>query len=345
MHNNEKIVLITGSAGFIGSHLSKRLLEENYKVIGFDNLNDYYDVNLKKSRINDIKNFSEKYKYKWEFFLGELEDKNRIFEIFNSYSPNIIIHLAAQAGVRYSIENPFSYVNSNLVGFINILEASREKKVEHLIYASSSSVYGGNQKTPYSEKDKVNHPVSLYAATKKSNELMAHSYSHLFNIPCTALRLFTVYGPWGRPDMAPMIFADSIFSKRPIKIFNFGEMSRSFTYIDDVINAIQMLIRKPAHGDDKFDRKNPNPSTSWAPHRIFNIGNKKSVDLESFISLLENEIGIKAIKNYAEMQAGDVKNTLADTSLLENWIGHSYETPLPMGIQKFISWYRKFYRL
>ena len=344
MHHNEKIILVTGAAGFIGSQLSKKLIENNFNVLGFDNLNDYYDINLKKARLQDIKAFSEKSKGKWNFIFGELEDKKKIDEIFNSYSPNIIIHLAAQAGVRYSIENPISYINSNLVGFINILEASRLKKIEHLIYASSSSVYGGNEKTPYRETDQVNHPVSLYAATKKSNELMAHSYSYLFKIPCTGLRLFTVYGPWGRPDMAPMIFTNSIFSKRPIKIFNYGKMTRSFTYIDDVINIIQLLIKKPASIDEKFDSKDPNPSTSWAPHRIFNIGNKKSVDLESFISLLEKEIGIKAIRHYENMQAGDVKDTLADISLLDNWIGQCPETDLSEGVKKFISWYKEFHR-
>lgn len=343
MHNNEKIVFVTGAAGFIGSQLSKNLLQNNFKVIGFDNLNDYYDVTLKKARLEDINNFSKKFKDKWNFIFGELEDKEIINEIFNSYSPNVVIHLAAQAGVRYSLKNPLSYINSNLVGFINILEVCRLKKIEHLLYASSSSVYGGNEKIPYSERDQVNHPVSLYAATKKSNELMAHSYSHLFNIPCTGLRLFTVYGPWGRPDMAPMVFANLIFSKMPIEIFNYGEMSRSYTYIDDVVNIIQLLIKKPAYGDEKFDKKNPNPSTSWAPHRIFNIGNKNSVDLESFISLIEKETGLKAIKNYKEMQAGDVKNTLADSSLLEDWIGQSPTTPLSIGVRKFISWYKEFY--
>ena len=317
MANNEKLVLVTGAAGFIGSHLSKKLITNKYKVIGFDNLNDYYDLNLKKARLEDIKVFSSKYKNSWEFIFGDLEDKDKIFGIFKKYKPTLVIHLAAQAGVRYSIQNPFSYVNSNLVGFVNVLEASRLMKIENLIFASSSSVYGGNEKIPYSETDEVNHPISLYAATKKSNELIAHSYSHLFNLPCTGLRLFTVYGPWGRPDMAPMIFTKSILERKAINIFNNGEMWRDFTYIDDVINSIMGIVKKPAIKNVSFNRKIPDPSTSWAPYRIFNIGNRSSIKLTKFISILEEELGLKAIKCLKGLEPGDVISTKADTNAIE----------------------------
>ena len=343
MVSNEKIALVTGAAGFVGSHLSKKLIENNFKVIGFDNLNNYYDLNLKKARLDEINSFAGKYKNKWNFIFGELDDKEIIYEIFKKYSPNLVIHLAAQAGVRYSIQNPFSYVNSNLVGFINILEACRLIKIDHLIYASSSSVYGGNEKIPYSEIDQVNHPISLYAATKKSNELIAHSYSHLFNIPCTGLRLFTVYGPWGRPDMAPMIFTKSILEKKPIKIFNHGKMWRDFTYIDDVINSIMGIVKKPALSNKAFNKKNPDPSTSWAPYRIFNIGNSSSIKLTKFISILEQELGIKAIKLFEDLEPGDVISTKADTNSIEEWIGYRPKTSLEKGIKLFVNWYKDFY--
>ncbi len=343
MANNEKLVLVTGAAGFIGSHLSKKLITNKYKVIGFDNLNDYYDLNLKKARLEDIKVFSSKYKNSWEFIFGDLEDKDKIFGIFKKYKPSLVIHLAAQAGVRYSIQNPFSYVNSNLVGFVNILEASRLMKIENLIFASSSSVYGGNEKIPYSETDQVNHPISLYAATKKSNELIAHSYSHLFNLPCTGLRLFTVYGPWGRPDMAPMIFTKSILERKAINIFNNGEMWRDFTYIDDVINSIMGIVKKPAIKNVSFNRKIPDPSTSWAPYRIFNIGNRSSIKLTKFISILEEELGLKAIKCLKGLEPGDVISTKADTNSIEEWIGYKPKTSLEEGIKLFVNWYRNFY--
>jgi len=343
MANNEKLVLVTGAAGFIGSHLSKKLITNKYKVIGFDNLNDYYDLNLKKARLEDIKVFSSKYKNNWEFIFGDLEDKDKIFGIFKKYKPSLVIHLAAQAGVRYSIQNPFSYVNSNLVGFVNVLEASRLMKIENLIFASSSSVYGGNEKIPYSETDEVNHPISLYAATKKSNELIAHSYSHLFNLPCTGLRLFTVYGPWGRPDMAPMIFTKSILERKAINIFNNGEMWRDFTYIDDVINSIMGIVKKPAIKNVSFNKKIPDPSTSWAPYRIFNIGNRSSIKLTKFISILEEELGLKAIKCLKGLEPGDVISTKADTNAIEKWIGYKPKTSLEEGIKLFVNWYRNFY--
>ncbi len=337
-----KNILVTGSAGFIGFHLCKKLIESKKKVIGIDNINDYYDINLKKKRLEILSQTSYE-RNNWKFIQTDLLNKDLLIKIFEKYQPEIVINLAAQAGVRYSIENPNAYINSNIVGFQNILECCRLYHVKNFLYASSSSVYGGNSNTPFREQNSVNHPVSIYAATKKANELFAHTYSHLYNIPSTGMRFFTVYGPWGRPDMAPMIFASLIFSKKPIKVFNYGKMSRSFTYIDDVIECIQRLIKKPATIDKNYNKKNPNPSTSWCPHRIFNIGSNTSVELEDFLSLLEKEINIKAIKNYIEMQPGDVKETLSDDNLLKEWIGEFKETPLEIGIKKFITWYKEFY--
>ena len=336
-----KNILVTGSAGFIGFHLCRKLIETGFKVIGIDNINDYYDVSLKNKRLDFLKETSSN--NNWQFFKADLINKDQLINIFDSHKPKTVINLAAQAGVRYSIKNPGAYINSNIVGFQNILDCCKTSGVKHLLYASSSSVYGGNVNIPYSEIDSVDHPVSIYAATKRANELFAHTYSHIYDLPITGMRFFTVYGPWGRPDMAPMIFANSIYSKKPIKIFNHGEMSRSFTYIDDVIESIQRLIQKPASSDDNFDKDKPNPATSWCPHRIFNIGNNKSVGLENFISLLEKEIGMNAIKEYKDMQIGDVKRTLANNKLLKNWIGELPETPLEVGIKKFILWYKDFY--
>ncbi len=335
---NSNKIFVTGAAGFIGYHLCKKLLENNFTVLGLDNINNYYDTSLKKERLNLIKSTSKS----WNFIEGSLEDKILLENIFKKHSPNIVINLAAQAGVRYSIEKPMEYINSNIVGFSNILECCRNFSVQNLIYASSSSVYGGNIKSPFSEKDNVDHPISLYAATKKSNEMMAHAYSHLFKIPCTGIRLFTVYGPWGRPDMAPMIFAKSIFEKKPIKVFNNGNMDRDFTYIDDVTEIIFRLIDKSASPDINF-KKDPNPSISWAPHRIFNIGSSKKIALMKFIEILEEEIGIKAIKKFEPMQMGDVKSTYADTSNIEKWIDFKPKTELKYGINKFISWYKEYY--
>ena len=336
-------ILITGAAGFIGFHLCKKLLESEYSVIGIDNINDYYDIELKKRRLDILNNLKIEKKAKWEFIKADLTNQNNLLEIFTTFHPDIVVNLAAQAGVRYSIENPKAYINSNIIGFHNILDCCKEFKIRHLLYASSSSVYGGNINTPFSELDSVDHPVSIYAATKRTNELFAHTYSHLHNLPSTGMRFFTVYGPWGRPDMAPMIFTNSIFSKKPIKIFNYGKMSRSFTYIDDVVEAIKRLIEKPINLSDEFDKNNPNPASSWCPYKIFNIGNNKSVNLEKFIFLLEKEIGIKAIREYKEMQQGDVKETLADNRMLKDWIGEIKETNLEDGIKQFIKWYRDFY--
>ena len=274
----DSTILVTGSAGFIGYHLCKRLLDSGNNVIGIDNVNDYYDVNLKEKRLEILNKVPLK-NNKWEFFRTDLTNKDSLLKIFENNSPKIVVNLAAQAGVRYSLENPSAYINSNIVGFSNILDLCKETKVENLLYASSSSVYGGNTKVPFSEIDPVNHPVSLYAATKRSNELMAHAYSHLYGLSCTGLRFFTVYGPWGRPDMAPMIFANAIINKKPLKIFNHGDMSRSFTFIDDVIEILMKFLDKPAIPDKLFNTINPNSSTSWSAHRIFNIGNNKSIKI------------------------------------------------------------------
>ncbi len=339
---NNKI-LITGSAGFIGFHLCKKLIGKGSQVIGIDNINDYYDIELKKKRLEILSKISSENK-NWQFFKVDLVNKEELLQIFQDHKPATVINLAAQAGVRYSIENPRAYINSNIVGFQNILDCCKSNKIKHLLYASSSSVYGGNINTPFSELNSVNHPVSIYAATKRANELFAHTYSHLYGIPSTGMRFFTVYGPWGRPDMAPMIFANSIFLRKPIKVFNFGKMSRSFTYIDDVIDSIERLIQKPAEIDKKFDKQNPRPDSSWCPHRIFNIGNNESIELEKFISYLEKEIGINAIKEYKDMQMGDVKETKADNSNLKEWIGECPKTPLDKGIKNFITWYKNFYK-
>jgi len=337
-----KPIFITGAAGFIGFHLCKKLLNQGINVIGIDNLNDYYDVELKKKRLENLNEISLKNK-NWKFIKADLINKDIILDIFKEYNPIKVVNLAAQAGVRYSLENPSAYINSNILGFANILEGCKLSKVKNLLYASSSSVYGGNTKVPFSENDPVDHPVSLYAATKRSNELMAHSYSNLYGLSCTGLRFFTVYGPFGRPDMAPMIFADAIMNKKPLKIFNNGNMTRSFTFIDDVIEILIKLINKPASPDKLFNTYSPNLSKSWCSHRIFNIGNENSVALLDFISCLEKELGIKAIKEFFPMQKGDVINTLADNKNLADWIGICPKTPLIKGVKFFIDWYKDFY--
>ena len=335
-------ILVTGSAGFIGFHLCKKLIEDGYEVIGLDNINDYYDINLKKRRLQILsqKSFERK---NWKFFKIDLTNKDLLLEIFEEYQPQTVINLAAQAGVRYSLENPDAYINSNIIGFYNILECCKISKVKSLLYASSSSVYGGNTKTPFSESDSVNHPVSIYAATKNSNELMAHSYSHLYGISCTGIRFFTVFGPWGRPDMAPMIFADAIINRKTLKIFNYGKMSRSFTFIDDAIEILIRLFQKPAMPDENFDSKKPNSATSWCSHRIFNIGNDNSVGLLTFINMLEEELGLESIKDFLPLQKGDVVNTLSDNTLINEWIGTYTKTSLKKGIKIFIKWYKDYY--
>ncbi|WP_032520294.1 NAD-dependent epimerase/dehydratase family protein [Prochlorococcus marinus] len=338
-----KKIIITGAAGFIGFHACQNLLKKGYRVIGIDNINDYYDVNLKYKRLEILKELIPN-SSNWEFIKADLINKTNLTSIFNQHKPEIVINLAAQAGVRYSLINPCEYINSNIVGFTNLMECCKELEVKNFLYGSSSSVYGGNTKIPFSEEDRVDHPVSIYGATKKTNELIAHTYSHLYNIPTTGLRFFTVYGPWGRPDMAPMIFADAIINEKPIKIFNFGEMSRSFTYIDDVIKALEKLIEKPASINKDFKKDDPKPSTSWSPYRVFNIGNQKSINLMDFILSLEKELNKKAIKEFAEMQQGDVKDTSADNSKIINWLGDIQETPLDIGVKKFVKWYKSFYK-
>ena len=343
MLNSKRKIIVTGAAGFIGASVVQKLLSNGDEVIGLDNINDYYDVSLKINRINQVEKLFPN--SKWNFFKKSIEDYKSIEEIFKEYKPNIIIHLAAQAGVRYSLEAPNSYIQSNLVGFGNILELARNYDIENFIYASSSSVYGGNKKVPFKESDSVNHPVSLYAATKRANELMAHSYSHLFKIPSTGLRFFTVYGPWGRPDMAPMIFTKAIINSKPIEIFNFGKMKRDFTFIDDICESIFRCTFKPATSDNDFDAFNPDPSISKAPHKIFNIGNSNNVDLLYFIELIEKSLNKKAIRNLLPIQPGDVEETYANTKKLEDWIEFAPITSIEEGVDKFINWYLDYYQI
>tara|TARA_Y100001968_G_scaffold223886_1_gene206530 strand:+ start:354 stop:1400 length:1047 start_codon:yes stop_codon:yes gene_type:complete len=344
MNSKENIdtIIVTGAAGFIGAALVKALLSFDFKVIGIDNLNNYYSTSLKKSRLKEIEKVSKK-KGKWIFHEISIEDSKVFSDIINQYLPNVLVHLAAQAGVRYSITNPSEYIQSNLVGFANVLEGCRQNNIPHLIYASSSSVYGGNKNLPFYEEQAVNHPVSLYAATKKSNELMAHTYSHLYDLPTTGLRFFTVYGPWGRPDMAPMIFARSILKNEPIKLFNQGQMQRDFTYIDDIVEGIIRCCFKKAIADDNFNALIPNPSTSSAPYRIFNIGNSSPIHLKYFIGLLEKNLGKKAIKDLKPMQPGDVVSTAAKMDLLNSWVDYKPKTSIEDGIRLFSEWYLDYF--
>tara|TARA_B100000401_G_C52812564_1_gene724668 strand:+ start:1479 stop:2510 length:1032 start_codon:yes stop_codon:yes gene_type:complete len=337
-------VLVTGAAGFIGASLCKRLLESKINVIGLDSLNNYYDRKLKFDRLKDIDCKHKADECDWRFFNICLEEEEHLKKIFDLYSPKIVVNLAAQAGVRYSLTNPQEYIKSNLVGFANILEACRNYNVENFIYASSSSVYGGNESFPFKESDNVDHPISLYAATKKSNEVIAHSYSHLYKIPMIGLRFFTVYGPWGRPDMAPMIFAKAILSRKPISIFNKGKMSRDFTYIDDIVEGVYKCCFKPAFSDLNFDPANPDPSSSFAPHRIFNIGNNKPVKLLEFVDILESKLGVKAIRNFENMQPGDVISTYADIKKINEWIDFEPKISIDIGLEKFAKWYLEYYK-
>ena len=333
-------LLITGTAGFIGFHLSQKLLEEDYQVIGIDNLNDYYDPGLKKDRLKILEKYNS-----FTFHKVDLKDKADVDNIFETYKPTHVVNLAAQAGVRYSIENPYAYVDSNLIGFMNILEACRNYPVKHLIYASSSSVYGGNKVAPFSTNHNVDHPVSLYAATKKSNELMAHTYSHLYGIPTTGLRFFTVYGPWGRPDMAYFSFTRDIIAGKPIKVFNHGKMERDFTYIDDIIEGILRLIDRIPKANNDWDETKDDISTSFAPYKIYNIGNNQPVSLMRFINILEEKIGKEAEKIYMDMQPGDVLRTYADVSDLEKDIGFKPSTSLEQGLSEFVRWYKDYYNI
>ena len=338
-------IFVTGAAGFIGFSLCKKLLDYQDQIIGIDSLNSYYEVKLKKARISNLQEKAKKLNKKFIFIKENIENKEELDKLFGEYKPTLVIHLAAQAGVRYSIKNPQDYIQSNIVGFLNILEGCRNNPVKNLIYASSSSVYGGNIKMPFCETSGVDHPVSLYAATKKSNELMAHSYSHLYGIPSIGLRFFTVYGPWGRPDMALFLFAKSIIENKPIQVFNNGKMLRDFTYIDDITESIYMLLKKPAKNDSNFDKFNPDPSNSWAPFKVFNIGNSDPIPLMEYVYALEKALGKRAIIEYLPMQPGDVEATFADTSLLESYIGFKPKTNIKDGIKKFIEWYRDFYQI
>ena len=343
--NKKNFILVTGAAGFIGAALTQKLLSSGENVIGIDNLNDYYDISLKKARLENIVKNIDSNSGEWIFREISLTNFDALIDLVKLFSVNTVVNLAAQAGVRYSIDNPRSYFDSNLLGFGNVLELCRYKKIKNFIFASSSSVYGGNKKYPFKESDLVDHPVSLYAATKKANEVMAHSYSNLYNIPSTGLRFFTVYGPWGRPDMAPMIFADSILNSKPINIFNYGDMQRDFTYIDDVVEIIFRCSKKPAFKEDSFDFKSPVSDKSFAPFRIFNVGNSKPINLLYFIEVLENELGVKSKKNFMKMQPGDVKCTSSDINEIKKWINFTPITTFESGIKKFANWYKFYYQI
>ena len=335
--------LVTGAAGFIGFHLSLALLERNIEVIGIDNLSEYYDVNLKNKRLEIIYQKSKSKKIFFEFVHCDLDNQEKLLKIFQKYNIDKVVNLAAQAGVRYSIENPSAYIQSNLVGFSNLLEISKNFHIKHFIYASSSSVYGGNKNFPFKENQSVDHPVSLYAATKKSNEIIAHSYSHLFNIPTTGIRFFTVYGPWGRPDMALFLFTKAIIEGESIKVFNNGDMIRDFTYIDDLIESLLRIIEKIPQSNLDFNYADLNPSESWAPFKILNIGNSKPTNLMDYISCIENTLGIKAKKEFLPMQPGDVQRTESDTDALNKWIGFKPNTSIKDGVNNFVKWYLEFY--
>ena len=337
----QRTVLVTGAAGFIGAALSIRLLQRGDRVVGLDNLNDYYDPSLKQARLRQIEATAPV--GAWRFEPMALEDEPALMALFADERPQVVVNLAAQAGVRYSLENPAAYIQSNLVGFGNVLEGCRHYGTENLVYASSSSVYGGNRNLPFHERQPVNHPVSLYAASKKANELMAHTYSHLYGLPATGLRFFTVYGPWGRPDMAPMLFARAILAGEPIKVFNYGKMQRDFTYIDDIVEGVIRCCDKPATVNPDFDPLQPDPATAAAPHRVFNIGNSQPTELLRFIEVMEQALGCQAIKDFQEMQPGDVVATAADTTALKEWIGFVPSTSIEDGIQVFSEWYRRYH--
>jgi UDP-glucuronate 4-epimerase len=332
-------VLITGTAGFIGFHLSQRLLAEGRQVIGLDSMNEYYDVSLKQARLERLKAFPH-----FRFEQVDLTQRDRILALFQTAMPEIVVNLAAQAGVRYSLTNPHAYAESNLNGFLNVLEGCRQTSVGHLVYASSSSIYGGSTRMPFSVHESADHPLSLYAASKKANELMAHTYSHLFALPTTGLRFFTVYGPWGRPDMALFIFAKAILAGEPIDVFNHGNMQRDFTYIDDIVEGIVRVMRHPATTNPDWKSVEPDPATSDAPFRIHNIGGNSPVQLNRLIEVLEDALGRKANRNLMPLQPGDVPATFADVSSLEEATGFKPQIPIEIGVPRFVEWYREFYR-
>jgi len=346
-------ILVTGTAGFIGHNLAKKLLERGDEVVGLDNINDYYDVNLKYGRLSDLGIDKDDIDYnkfafsatypKHRFIKLDLSDRDAMAKLFEEEKFDAVCNLAAQAGVRYSLENPNAYIDSNVVGFMNILEGCRHSGVKNLSFASSSSVYGLNKSQPFKTSDHTDHPVSLYAATKKSNEMMAHTYAHLYGISTTGLRFFTVYGPWGRPDMAPMLFSDAILNDRPIKVFNHGDMSRDFTYIDDITDGVIRVIDNQAKSDPNWDANNPDPSSSSAPYKIYNIGNNEPVKLMDFIEAIEEKLGKVAQKNFMDMQPGDVQSTYADVKSLIDDMGYKPNTSIKEGVSHFIDWYQKFY--
>ena len=331
-------VLVTGVAGFIGFHLAKRLLQDGCQVVGIDNMNPYYEVTLKEARLEKLKNKSA-----FSFYNLDLSDRKQLADVFDEIGFDVAVNMAAQAGVRYSIENPHAYVDSNLVGFVNLLECCRHQQVKHLVFASSSSVYGANTKMPFSVHHNVDHPVSLYAATKKANELMAHTYSHLYQLPCTGLRFFTVYGPWGRPDMALFLFTKAILEDKPIHVFNNGQMQRDFTYIDDIIEGVVRVMGKLPEANPGWDGDAPDPGTSSAPYKVYNIGNNNPVELITFIEVIEGVLGKKARKEFMDMQPGDVAATYADVDDLMADVGFKPATPIETGIKRFAEWFKEFY--
>ena len=331
-------ILVTGAAGFIGAALALRLLERGDEVVGVDNLDPYYDVSLKQARLDRFRGRSG-----FRDLRADISDRAAVADLFERERPAAVVNLAAQAGVRYSLENPHAYVNANLVGFLNILEGCRRQEVRHLVYGSSSSVYGGNRTLPFSARHNVDHPLSLYAATKKANELMAHSYSHLYGLPATGLRFFTVYGPWGRPDMALFQFTRNILGGRPIDVFNRGRHRRDFTYIDDIVEGIVRVLNRPATANERWSAESPDPATSAAPHRLYNIGNSRWVKLERYIEVLETCLGRKAEKNFLPLQPGDVPDTFADVDDLEREFDYRPSTPIEVGVRRFVDWYKEFY--
>lgn len=338
--SRKECVLVTGSAGFIGFHLSIKLCEIGYSVVGIDNMNDYYEVSLKHARLEILKKIPE-----YRFQLIDLTNREEVESLFNSNKFDFVVNLAAQAGVRYSITNPYVYLESNLYGFLNILESSQRSKIKHLLFASSSSVYGANKKMPFSVHDNVDHPISLYAATKKANELMAHTYASLHKLPSTGLRFFTVYGPYGRPDMALFLFTRAIIRGEPIDVYNFGRMRRDFTYVDDIVEGIIRLVPNPPLGNGNWDELKPDPASSFAPYRLFNIGNNNPVELLRFIEILEEKIGRKAVKNFLPLQIGDVPETYADIDDLKALVGFEPKTSIEGGIGKFVDWYLDYYNI
>lgn len=339
MPNKDKNILVTGAAGFIGFSVTYRLLKQGCKVIGLDNLSDYYDVNLKKDRLKELAKFDN-----YTNVQVDIADSQKLFELFKKYKPNKVIHLAAQAGVRYSLENPDIYIQTNLVGFANMCEACRSYPVEHFVYASSSSVYGSNQNFPFSTEKPADHPISLYAATKRSNELIAHSYSHLFSIPVTGLRFFTVYGPWGRPDMALFKFTKNILAGEEIEVYNNGQHKRDFTYIDDVVDGVVRVLNSPPTKDNSYNYTKPTPDTSSAPFKVYNVANGTPVLLMDYIHALEDALRVKAKIKFLPMQPGDVKETAANIEPLKQELGYQPKTPVKTGVQKFVDWYKEYYK-